>query len=219
MTTHSNTLFVNLMNLLYSLSFYSPIIVCVSILVFSMFATCVEKTLIYFMWIFVITFLRIIVFKGLSSPQTLSPPILPPICLTGVSEMFIPKDVLYSLYVLSFTMMYFITPMILVSAQTNTNMVNYGVVGFFAAYIVLDIFVKQSVACIANIVSKTVFVNLTSGLFFGALIGGLVMYGTPMRSYLFINEINANKEVCSRPSKQQFKCRVYKNGTLVGTSN
>ena len=31
----------------------------------------------------------------------------------------------------------------------------------------------------------------------------------------FINELNSNKEVCTMPSQQQFKCSVYKNGELV----
>jgi hypothetical protein len=44
------------------------------------------------------------------------------------------------------------------------------------------------------------------------------MYGSNLKGYLFINEINNNKEVCSMPSKQQFKCSVYKNGELVGSS-
>ena len=33
---------------------------------------------------------------------------------------------------------------------------------------------------------------------------------------LFINELTSNKEICTRPSKQQFKCSVYKNGEVIG---
>jgi hypothetical protein len=44
------------------------------------------------------------------------------------------------------------------------------------------------------------------------------MYGSKFNNYLYINEINTNKEVCSMPTKQQFKCSVYKNGELVGSS-
>jgi hypothetical protein len=44
----------------------------------------------------------------------------------------------------------------------------------------------------------------------------MVMYGTTLKDYLYINEANTNKEVCSMPSKQQFKCKVYKDGTLIG---
>jgi hypothetical protein len=42
-----------------------------------------------------------------------------------------------------------------------------------------------------------------------------MIYFSPMNNYLFMNEIYTNGQVCSMPSKQQFKCSVYKNGELV----
>lgn len=212
-----NSLFNSSMNIFYSLSFYSPIIICVSIVVFSMFTGTMEKVGFFFLWIFVITFIRIIVFKGLfSSNEPLTK--LPDVCLTGLTELFIPQDVTYSTYILTFTMMYFITPMIMVSKQNNINAVNYGVIAFFIAYIALDIIVKNTLSCVPGIVSKVVIGNVISGLSLGAVIAGLIMYGTNLKSYLYINEVNTNKEVCSMPSKQQFRCSVYKDGTLVGSS-
>ena len=53
-------------------------------------------------------------------------------------------------------------------------------------------------------------------MFLGGVIAGLIMYGTNLKTYLYINEVNTNKEVCSMPSNQQFKCRVFKDGTLIG---
>jgi hypothetical protein len=141
-----NALFNNVMNIFNSLSFYSPIIICVSIVVFSMFTATIEKAFVFFIWIFIITFIRIIVFKGLSSGKE---PVteIPNICLTGLSELFIPKDVTYSTYILTFTMMYFITPMMMVSKQNNINAINYGVLAFFVAYIALDLFIKNTLGC------------------------------------------------------------------------
>lgn len=208
-----NALFNSTMNIFNTLSFYSPIIICVSIVVFSMFTVTMEKAFVLFMWIFVITFLRIIVFKGFS----ISSSEIPPICLTGVSQLFIPKDVTYSIYILTFLMMYFITPMIMISVQKKTNVMNYGVLAFFVAYIVLDLFIKKSFACVPGVFSSIVIGDLLSGIFLGSLISGIIMYGTTLKGYLYINEMNSNKEVCSMPSKQQFKCRVFKDGTLIGT--
>jgi hypothetical protein len=210
-----NTLFNTTMNIFNSLSFYSPIIICVSIVVFSMFTSTIEKAFVFFIWIFIITFIRIIVFKGLSSGKEQFDEI-PNICLTGLSEIFIPKDVTYSVYILTFTMMYFIVPMIMVSAQNNINAMNYGVLSFFIGYIVLDVFIKSSLSCVPGFFSKNIIGNVLSGCFLGGVIAGLIMYGSNLKSYLYINEINTNKEVCSMPSKQQFKCRVFKDGTLVG---
>jgi hypothetical protein len=130
--------------------------------------------------------------------------------------MFIPLDVTYSTYILSFTLMYFITPMIMISRQHNINVINYGVLAFFVAYIVLDLFMKNSLSCIPGIFSKLVIGNVLAGMFLGGFISGIIMYGSDLKSYLYINEINNNKEVCTQPSKQQFKCRVFKDGTLVG---
>lgn len=210
-----NALFNNTMKIFHTLSFYSPIIICVSVIVFSMFTVTMEKAFFLFMWIFVITFIRIIVFKGFSIGKD-SVTEMPAICLTGVSQLFVPKDVTYSIYILTFIMMYFITPMIMISVQKNVNVMNYGVLAFFIAYIVLDVFVKKSLACVPGVFSSIVIGDLLSGLFLGALISGIIMYGTALKGYLYINEMNSNKEVCSMPSKQQFKCKVFKDGTLIG---
>lgn len=212
-----NALLKNTMNIFNSLSFYSPIIICVSIVVFSMFTGTIEKSFVFFVWIFIITFIRIIVFKGLKSNKDESVEI-PSICLTGLSELFIPKDVTYSTYILTFTMMYFIMPMVMVSSQNKINAINYGVLSFFVAYIALDLFIKSSLSCIPSLWSSLVIGDILSGLFLGGVVSGLIMYGSNLKSYLYINEINSNKEVCSTPSKQQFKCRVFKDGTLVGST-
>jgi hypothetical protein len=213
-----NSLFLTTMNIFNSLSFYSPLIICVSVIVFSMFTVTIEKALFFFMWIFIITFLRIIMFQAFSSTSTSkqSMPDIPEICNTGLTQLFIKKDVTYSTYILSFTMMYFLMPMIMVSKQHNINDINYGVMAFFIAYICLDIFIKKSLLCIPSYISTSILTNVVSGLFLGGLISGVIMYGTTLKPYLYINELNTNKEVCSMPSKQQFRCSVYKNGTLVG---
>lgn len=210
-----NALFNNTLNIFNSLSFYSPIIICVSIILFSMFTSTMEKAFVFFVWIFIITFIRIIVFKGFK-PIDATVTEIPEICLTGLSQLFIPKDVTYSTYILTFTMMYFLTPMIMISAQNKINVINYGVLAFFIAYIGLDLFTKISLSCVPGLFTSLVIGDIFSGLFLGGLISGVIMYGSSLKGYLFINEMNTNKEVCSMPSKQQFKCRVFKDGTLVG---
>jgi hypothetical protein len=212
--TQYNPLLSNTMNIFYSLSFYSPIIICVSIVLFSMFTVTMNKAFVFFICVSLITFLRIIVFKAWSNDAPMKE--IPIICSTGLSEIFIPKDVLYSTYLLTFTMMYFMVPMFMISVQNNVNIINYGVLAFFICYIGIDIFIKNKLLCIPGNFSKNVFGNILSGMFLGGVIAGLIMYGTQLKVYLYINEINSNKEVCSMPSKQQFKCKVYKDGTLVG---
>jgi hypothetical protein len=215
MSDLQNALFDNITQICYSLSFYSPIIICVSIVLFSMFTSSIGKAFAFFVCIAIITFIRIIVFKGFKSNQDFGSNEMPNICLTGLSELFIPKDVTYSTFILSFTMMYLITPMIMIYTQNKMNFINYRILAFFLAYIALDLFVKNQLKCI-QLFSSLVIGNILSGLFLGAVISGIIMYGSTLKSYLYINEINTNKEACSRPSKQQFKCRVFKDGTLIG---
>jgi len=210
-----SVLMENFMEILYSLSFYSPIIVIISVILFSMFTGTLTKAFVFFLWIFVITFIRIIVFKSLGGNENDN---MPKKCLTGVTQIFVPNDVTYSVYILTFTLMYFYMPMIMVSSQSHVNVVNYGVLAFFLSYIMLDLFIKSSLNCIPSFFSQIVIADLLGGFFLGGLIAGVFMYGSVLRRYLYINEINNNKEICSMPSKQQFKCQVYKNGELVGSS-
>jgi hypothetical protein len=208
-----NIYIMSFMNILNSLSFYSPIIICVGIVFFSILTSSMVKAFALFVCLFIVTCIRIVVIKiaGISND------IISEDCLSAMSQ-YVPKDVTYSIYLLSFIMMYFIFPMFMISIQKNVNMVNYNVLAFFIFYIALDISVKTSLKCIPGIFSSPlpIMVNILGGVFLGGFIAGLIMYGSNLKSYLYINEINTNKEVCSMPSKQQFKCRVFKDGTLIG---
>jgi hypothetical protein len=216
MSEQKNVMLNNTLNVLNSLSFYAPLIICMSILLISMFTSTMEKASVFFLWFFVITCLRILAFTLMGINNNVTQ--INPVCLTGNMQMFIPSDVTYSIYILCFSLAYFFTPMVMLSSQSNTNAINYGVLAFFMAYIALDIFIKKSLSCIQSVFSSLVIGDILSGLFLGAIIAGPLMYGTKFNNYLYINEINTNKEVCSMPTKQQFKCSVYKNGELVGSS-
>lgn len=64
-----------------------------------------------------------------------------------------------------------------------------------------------------------------TGLFMGAVIGALLatfMVGilslSGNKDLLFYNELVSNNVICKKPSKQKFKCSIYKNGELVSSS-
>jgi hypothetical protein len=211
LTMNTSSLTQNSIFIFRALSFYAPIIISVSIVVFSMFTATMEKAFVYFVWMFLITFIRIIVFKGLGATNMMQN--LKPGCNFGVTNIFYPNDITYSIYILTFSMMYFMTPMFIMSSQHNINAINFGILSFYVSYITLDLFVKSE--CI-SIMTSSVFANIVSGILLGSTISGLIMYGSEMKKYLFMNEVNNNQEVCSKPSNQQFKCRLFKNGELVG---
>ena len=107
-------------------------------------------------------------------------------------------------------------PMIMISAQSKSNAMNYGIIALFIAYILIDLFIKKSLSCITGFLSSIVLTNIIAGIFFGASIS-LGMYSSTLKKYLYINEINSNREFCSMPSKQTFRCNVFRDGTLVSS--
>jgi hypothetical protein len=105
--------------------------------------------------------------------------------------------------------------MFILTSVNGTNMVNYGVIALFVFYIVYDFFLKKSMGCFG--LSLGLAGDFLSGLASG-IIMALGLFGLDKISLLFINELNSNKEVCQVPSKQQFRCAIYKHGEIIGSS-
>ena len=115
----------------------------------------------------------------------------------------------YSSFMLAFTLMYMCLPMYL-----NSSM-NWFVLGTFISYISLDIMVRGLNKCIGD--TSVLFLNVVSGLISGLLIITAMNAGGSSK-FLFFNEMQSSKVVCTRPKKQQFKCAVYKNGELISNN-
>ena len=116
----------------------------------------------------------------------------------------------FSVFVLSFTTVYLSMPMFLNSS------VNWLFVGTCIASIMMDIGVRAKAGCIMS--GKGIFTNIVGGIVLAMSIVGL-MSANGGEKFLFFNEIQSNKTVCSRPTKQQFKCAVYKNGEILAESS
>lgn len=111
-----------------------------------------------------------------------------------------------SLYI--FTLFYLLLPMM------KHNMFNLPLVIFFVLLFVLDV------------VTRTIHINCTNhkGVALGALIGfvwsiiyyNILSQNNTLKEFLYYNDqFDSNKVACMRPSKQKFKCAVYKNGELI----
>jgi hypothetical protein len=67
------------------------------------------------------------------------------------------------------------------------------------------------------------FCTTPTGIILGSFIGlvwGLLWYfliKSQSKELLYYDDLLSNKVACSRPSQQQFKCSVYKNGELLQT--
>lgn len=189
-----------------TLSFFSPIIIATSVLIFSIFTSVIGKGVFYLFWILIATFVRIGIL-WLIPGSSVSPKYENKVCEMG---NFLPYDnSAYSTYILMFTFFYFTMPMYI------SNNTNYLVVLFFIIYIVFDILVKLTNGCILH--TTSLFGDIIGGGGLGAAIAALI-YFSPIQSYLFVNELNSNKEMCSMSSKQTFRCSVYKNGELISSS-
>ena len=202
---------VNLMkpiNFIVFITFFSPIIIAMGCLGMS-FIFQNYKGFLYIFWMLVVTIVReaALMWSG-SNPNDIYKK--PPICSTSQFRFSKYGNTGYSIFLFGFTIMYVCLPMFI------NNDVNAWIFGGLLAYLLLDIGVRYSEKCISGMVD--ILVEILPGLGLGALICS-IYYWTGNSKYLFFNEISSNKTVCSMPKKQTFKCSVYKNGELVGSSN
>ena len=113
----------------------------------------------------------------------------------------------FSSFVFAFTFMYIGLPMF------STGYINYWIVIPFLVYWFLDIFVKLWRGCASSI---DLFGNAVLGAAFSSMIV-TIMYASGVGDWLIFNETSSNKDICYQPNEQTFKCKVFKDGTLVGT--
>ena len=111
-----------------------------------------------------------------------------------------------SIFVIAYTLAYICTPMF------YNNSINYVVLSLLLFYLVLTISIFSYHKCIKNM--GEMVTSLVTGLLMGVLIPVFFYLGNGSR-YLFFNNLSSDKDVCSMPSKQTFKCNVYKNGQLI----
>ena len=116
----------------------------------------------------------------------------------------------FSAFVFAFTIMYISFPMF------SNGEVNFWIFGGLLSYFFLDIFIKVYKKCIFKV--GDLVLNILLGLASSALIVNLMYIGGSGK-FLFFNETSSTKEVCSVPSKQNFRCSLYRNGELISAMN
>jgi len=115
----------------------------------------------------------------------------------------------YSAFIFSFTLMYIFLPMFI-----NQN-VNVWMIFGLSIYFIIDTFVKQQNGCVDL---SNVFINVLFGFALSATLVCVMINSPGLSNLLFFNDYSSNKEICTMPKKQTFKCAVYKNGELIGSS-
>ena len=177
------------LNILVLLSFYSPIFIVLCVLSMS-FIFQNFKGFIYLGFLLACAILRefLLMLSGSKNNNT-------------VCDAVQYGNTGFSIFVISFTICYICMPMFL------NNDVNYSIFGGLLTYLLVDIGLRYYKSCITEI--SDILLNLITGAAAGLIIPGL-MYSGGSSKYLFFNEISSNKEICSMPKKQQFKCKIAK---------
>jgi hypothetical protein len=189
-------------NIIVFLSFYSPIIIAISVLGMS-FVFQNFKGFIYLGFLLGCCVVREYVYKMSGSNPIINDRT---ICTSIQYSKY--GNPTFSAFVFSFTLMYLCLPMF------SNDAVNFWIFSIILIYFLLDMFIKIYKGCIVK--TSELFLNVLLGLTSSALLVSL-MYAGGSSKYLFFNEVSSTKEICSQPSEQTFKCQVYKDGTLVGS--
>jgi hypothetical protein len=104
-----------------------------------------------------------------------------------------------------YTIMYILLPMI------NMHMINFPLIITFLLLYITDCIIKNKNKCSSPV---GIIMGSILGLVFG-ITWFLVIRATGQTGLLYYDDLVSNKIACSRPTKQNFKCQVYKNGELI----
>ena len=189
------------MNIVVFLSFFSPIILAVSITSMS-FKFQNFKGLIYLGFLIAACVVRNYVYMVAGGTPIINDKT---ICTSVQYSKY--GNPTFSAFVFAFTIMYLSLPMF------SNGAPNFWVFISLIAYFFIDMFIKLYKKCVIQM--GDLFLNVLLGLSSSALIITL-MYSGGSGKYLFFNEISSNKDICYQPKEQTFKCLMYKNGTLIG---
>jgi len=191
-------------NLIVFLSFYSPIILATSLVGLS-FVFQNFKGFIYLGFLLGACVVREYIYRMAGSNPIVNDRT---ICTSIQYSQY--GNPTFSAFVFAFTIMYLSLPMF------ANDSVNFWVFSSILVYFCLDMFIKIYKGCILKM--GDLFLNVLLGVFSSALIVSLMWTGGSGK-YLFFNEVSSNKEICSQPKEQTFKCSLYKNGELISGVN
>lgn len=196
---------LDLSNLLDLFSSLSPLLVSFLLVMISLFNQNV-KGLIYLSGVLITSLLNLIVGFTLNKIKySDAAPICDFIGIPYLTNFNVPSS---STMFHAFTLAYLLSPMY------DNGQPNVLLVTVLLSFILID-----SVSKVKNRCTNKMGVSI------GAVLGALMGYSwyaifkfTGNESLLYYNELQSNNVQCSRPSKQTFKCTVYKNGEVISES-
>ena len=110
--------------------------------------------------------------------------------------------------IIAFTLAYLSLPM------KYNNQMNYIVLIFLLGLLGIDVLTKVQNRC-------TTYAGAILGALVGFLLGSVwyvLFFSLGYSSLLYFDELRSDNVQCSMPTKQTFKCSVYKNGELISSN-
>jgi hypothetical protein len=114
----------------------------------------------------------------------------------------------FGVFILCFSFMYFLIPMINISYSNNIPYINFGVIFLFLAYIIFDIIMLKQMNRIPSIFSLPIIVNVITGLLIGIGVAMLMYYAA--KQYLYILNTNSQYGLTEVPKEQVMRCEYVK---------
>lgn len=146
---------------------------------------------------------------------------------TNILELFLPKEdnlaskamcnafglspllsrtLPFGILVYAYTFTYLFIPML------ETSMMNYPLLMFLMMILGTDISIQRFNSCYKL---PSIMLSIISGIVVGISWSLIVNAMSP--SLRYHTDYISDKKVCSMPSEQKFKCKVYKNGQLISS--
>ena len=198
---------LNFSNLMQFFAAISPILLAFCLVMISIFNSDI-KGMVYLGGILIASLINLLILNSLKIKADKPPP---PYCNLiefpfNLNQYISPA---FNSMFITFTLAYLYMPMQYVSG------INYPVLIFITSLLVLDAGTKMAGGC-------TTFGGVMLGSLVGFVLGLLwfiAFYSTGHEDLLFFNAEPSNNVICSRPKKQTFRCRIFKNGEVIGEAS
>ena len=180
-------------------SISSPLILPISILLYSAFQTSTSG-IPYMVFLIIFIFVRSKLFKVKDSDK----------CINNIP--FLGKSKNADVFISIFSLSYVLLPMIILKSYNIASIII--IIPYTLTNLVLSWY-KQCYKDPSFLIGD-VFFSIVSGVVSILII---IAYNSSLnvtdKNFLFIDSSGSSQEICSMPTKQNFKCNVYQNGQLV----
>jgi hypothetical protein len=200
---------MSLTNIIEYISFSAPLLVVFFITLLSIAQNSLEKGIIFNMGIVILSTIVLVLKNVIKNKQSV---FASPFC-NILPSPFTVKDIgiIYnapslSSAILSFSSTYLIYPMVI------NNQHNFSLLVFLIAITGINVVTEYYQKC-SDIMGLVL--GLLVGMLFGLLYYSLLYISTSSKFVYFADTISNNVQ-CSKPTNQQFKCQVYRNGEVIG---